>query len=59
MNVALMKALDGVFTEQTRWERFTPEERVKATEILAMSLDIVRGSGDMLLSDMYSLRKYI
>lgn len=59
INVALRKALDGVFTEQTRWERFTPEERVKATEILAMSLDIVRESGDMLLSDMYSLRKYI
>ena len=46
INVALRKTLDGDFTEQTCWQRFNPEERLRATEILTMSLDIVRVSGD-------------
>ena len=57
INVALRKTLDGDFTEQTCWQRFNPEERLRATEILMMSVDIVRASGDMLRSDMNSLRK--
>ena len=57
INVALRKTLDGDFTEQTCWQRFNPEERLRATEILMMSFDIVRASGDMLRSGMDSLRK--
>ena len=57
INVALRKTLDGDFTEQSCWQRFNPEERLRATEILMVSVDIVRASGDMLRSDMNSLRK--
>ena len=57
INVALRRTLDGVFTEGTCWQRLSPEERARAAEILELSFDTVRASGDMLRSGMYSLRK--
>ena len=56
--MALKKTLDDAFTEQTAWQLFNAEERVRATEIVAMSLDIVRASGDMIRSDIRVQHEY-
>ena len=59
INVALKETLKGaseapcgMFTEQTVWRLCNAEERVRATEILAMSLEIVRASGDRIREDI-------
>ena len=55
-NVALKRTLDGAFTEGTLWQRFSLEERARAVEVLEISLETVRTSGDRLRSRMDSLR---
>ena len=48
----------GIFTEQTVWRLCNAEERVRAVEILTMSLDIVRASGDMIRSGIRVQHEY-
>ena len=58
INVALKRTLDDAFIEQTAWQLCNAEERVRAAEIVAMSLDIVRASGDMIRSDIRVQHEY-
>ena len=59
VNVALKRILDGVFTKGGRWQRFSPDEQATALEVLELSFETVRASGDMLRSSMDRLRKQI
>ena len=65
INVALKNTLKGaseppcgLFTKQTVWRLCNAEERVRAVEILTMSLDIVRASGDMIRSGIRVQHEY-
>ena len=58
INVALKNTLQGAFTEQTAGQLYNAEERVRAVEILTMSLDIVRASGDMIRSGIRVQHEY-
>ena len=65
INVALKNTLKhaseppgGIFTEQTVWQLCNAEERVRAIEILTLSLDIVRANGDMIRSDIRRQHEY-
>ena len=48
VNVALMSTLDTAFTEETHWQSFTQADRARAAEILQLSCETVRASGDLL-----------
>ena len=59
INVALKETLKGaseapcgMFTEQTVWRLCNAQDQVRATAILAMSLEIVRASGDRIREDI-------
>ena len=56
VNVALRRILDECFTDETRWQRRWWEERAEVCEVLEVSFENVRASGDMLRSRMDSLR---
>ena len=47
-----------ISTEQTVWRLCNAEERVRAIEILTMSLDIVRANGDMIRSAIRTQHEY-